>query len=273
MPMFTDNYGLLLVDELDQDPLLAADSSVARRKRSAACVDPGDGDAILRAVEALDLDLKVLLCTHKHADHIGGNAILRKSLPSLHIIGTAYEEIPEVDTKAKDGDIFHFGGLEIETIHAPCHTKGHVLYFVRRSPSASLPSTAPTTPILFSGDTLFVGGCGRFFEGTASDMLKNMDRIASLPAETHVFCAHEYTESNLRFLVSVDGGNEACVNMFDEVKEKRSRNVPTLPTTLERELTYNLFMKCREPRTQTLLGCRNAEEAMGTLRKRKNDFK
>ena len=261
VPMFSDNYGLLLVDEKD----------TTSSKRIAACIDPGDGLAILKAADALNLDLKYVLCTHKHADHVGGNTVIRQRLPSVQIIGTGYEEIPEINIKVHDGDSISFGGLEIKTIYAPCHTKGHVLYYVQRKEKTTGDSREES-PILFSGDTLFVGGCGRFFEGTASDMLANMDRIASLPPDTHVFCAHEYTESNLKFLASIDDG-PACSSMLSEVVAKRRANIPTVPSTVGRELEYNLFMKCREARTQELLKCRNAEETMGTLRKRKNDFK
>mmetsp|Transcript_28987 Transcript_28987/g.39815 ORF Transcript_28987/g.39815 Transcript_28987/m.39815 type:complete len:276 (-) Transcript_28987:818-1645(-) len=256
VPMFSDNYGLLLVDDGEVET-----------KRSAACIDPGDGQAILRAVEELNLDLKLVLCTHKHNDHIGGNKEIRKQIPSVHIIGTAYEEIPEINTKAKDGDIFTFGNFQIRTIYAPCHTKGHVLYFVTNS------NQADAAPILFSGDTLFVGGCGRFFEGNAADMLRNMDRIAELPPQTNVFCAHEYTESNLRFLSSVDPLDPSISKMFQQVSEKRRHLVPTLPTTIAEELSYNLFMKCRERRTQQVLNCNSPEEAMAMLRARKNEFK
>ena len=192
VPMFSDNYGLLLVDE---------NENCGGHKRSATCIDPGDGAAILRAVDELNLDLKYVLCTHKHNDHVGGNTMIRQHCPSVQIIGTAYEEIPEVNIKVSDGDVFSLGELQVQTIYTPCHTKGHVLYFVHRkgvatkaddSGGSSIPPEEDTnTPILFTGDTLFVGGCGRFFEGTASDMLTNMDRIASLPAHTVVFCAHE----------------------------------------------------------------------------------
>ena len=198
VPMFSDNYGLLLVDEND---------NCSGGKRTATCVDPGDSAAILRAVDELNLDLKYILCTHKHSDHVGGNSLIRQHIPSVQIIGTAYEEIPEVNLKVADGDTFSLGDLQVQTIYTPCHTKGHVLYFVQRkvamqvvgsdasgSESSSFSSVRDLqTPILFTGDTLFVGGCGRFFEGTATDMLTNMDRIATLPAHTVVFCAHEVT--------------------------------------------------------------------------------
>ena len=192
VPMFSDNYGLLLVDEKE---------TCDGHKRSATCIDPGDGAAILRAVDDLNLDLKYVLCTHKHSDHVGGNTLIRQNIPSVQIIGTAYEEIPEVNIKVADGDVFSLGELQVQTIYTPCHTKGHVLYFVQRKDTATKaddsggsslsPEEDTNRPILFTGDTLFVGGCGRFFEGTASDMLTNMDRIASLPKHTVVFCAHE----------------------------------------------------------------------------------
>lgn len=197
VPMFSDNYGLLLVDE---------NENCGGHKRSATCIDPGDGAAILRAADELNLDLKYVLCTHKHNDHVGGNTMIRQHCPSVQIIGTAYEEIPEVNIKVSDGDVFSLGELQVQTIYTPCHTKGHVVYFVHRKDVATKADESrgedKNTPILFTGDTLFVGGCGRFFEGTASDMLTNMDRIASLPAHTVVFCAHEVKITISCFIVN-----------------------------------------------------------------------
>lgn len=145
-----------------------------------------------------------------------------------------------------------------------------------------------SAPLLFCGDTLFVGGCGRFFEGTAAEMLHNVDRFAALPPQTQVFCAHEYTESNVRFLCAVEAGNwggeikihndgsgqsdSIPTSVIEEVKLRRKLGLPAVPSTIERELQYNLFMKCRESRTQRLVGASTAEEAMAKLRTRKNSF-
>ena len=250
VPMFNDNYGFLLIDP---------------DTRHTVCVDPGDGNKIIEALKLMNLELNSILCTHKHNDHIGGNSILKHSYPLVKIIGTRYESIPEITNPVGDGDKFNLGNLIVEVFHTPCHTKGHVIYLVTHKDKNS------KNPILFTGDTLFIGGCGRFFEGTATDMLKNMEKISSLDPKTFVFCAHEYTESNLKFLSSIDPVN--CSEIFENVKKKRLLNIPTVPSQLREELKYNLFMKCHDVKTQSITKTNNAVSAMGVLRKWKNDFK
>ena len=124
-------------------------------------------------------------------------------------------------------------------------------------------------PLLFCGDTLFVGGCGRFFEGTAAQMLRNLDRFAQLDPETQVFCAHEYTESNFKFLSSVDS---AAVRVYEDVKKIREQGKGTVPTSIGAELKHNLFMQCHNPRVQKLVNAQSATEAMQKLRDMKNAF-
>ena len=236
-------------------------------------MDPGDGQAITQFLEKMNsqnpsspVDLKMILCTHKHNDHVGGNKHIKSMNPSVDIVGTKYEMVPEVTNSVGHGDSFHFGGLNIKVYHTPCHTKGHVIYAIY--PKDGDDSEAP---LLFCGDTLFVGGCGRFFEGTAKDMLANMDLISStFPPESKVFCAHEYTESNLKFLASVD--REGCGPVYEEVKRLRSNGIPTVPTELGKELKYNLFMMCRQPRVMEITNSATAEEAMYNLREMKNNF-
>lgn len=253
VPMFSDNYGLILVD---------------RATNMAALVDPGDPSPVIKVAKELGVKVELALITHKHNDHVGGNQAVQQSFPEISIVGTGYEEIPHVTKKVKEGDSFVMGSLKIEVIHVPCHTKGHVMYYVTSNDPEADPSK--NCPILFSGDTLFVGGCGRFFEGTATQMLKNMDRLATLPPATQVYCAHEYTLGNLKFLSSVDP--EVSTKVLAEVIEKRNANVPTVPTTIGREMEYNLFMKCREERTQALMNRHNPIDTMAILRELKNKF-
>ncbi len=247
IPMFSDNYGHLLVD---------------RSTKKAALIDPADCDPVIRAVASMGLDVEMVLITHKHSDHCGGNEGIKRAYPSVRILGTGYEKIPGATELVHEGDNISLGGLQISVIHTPCHTKGHVGYFVT-------PAVGDGAPILFPGDTLFVGGCGRFFEGTANDMLKNMDKFAKLPPETQVFCAHDYTESNLKFLASVD---PECGKVLEDVQNTRGKGLPTVPSTIGKELEYNLFMKTRDPRVQQLVGADSAEETMARLREMKNTF-
>jgi hydroxyacylglutathione hydrolase len=248
IPMFDNNYGFILTDKITN---------------LSACVDPGDGETIKREVSKSNFNLKYVLCTHKHSDHIGGNVFLKKQFPDLQIIGTKYEKIPEITHPVCDGDDFSIGSLNVKVLYTPCHTKGHVLFYVTGENGCS--------PILFSGDTLFAGGCGRFFEGTADQMLNNMDLIAKLPSDTLVYCAHEYTENNYKFLSFIDPTN--CNAKYEEIKSLRKTLIPTIPTTIQEEMRYNLFMKCRDLSTQRLTNTSNAVDAMATLRNLKNDFR
>lgn len=257
--MFTDNYGYIFVD---------------RDTNLAGTVDPAEPEAVIKRIESLNVNYQSLLCTHKHNDHAGGNELMKQRFPDLNIIGTKYEHIPAVTAPAGDGDIFTLGNLKIETIYTPCHTKGHVCYLITKEnvPGDTTTSGIDNTPILFSGDTLFVGGCGRFFEGTATDMLQNMDRLAQLPPETLVFCAHEYTQSNYNFLYSLDPIN--MKEKFDSILHLRSQGIPTIPSTIREELRFNLFMRCRDPYVQELAKQPgDPVGTMGTLRGLKNNFK
>ncbi len=255
VPMFSDNYGYLIVDPAT---------------KTAVTVDPGDGEAILTASRELGLTLTTVLCTHKHGDHVGGNDFLKQNIPNLEIIGTKYEDIPAVTKPVGDGEEFSLfrDRLRVRTIFTPCHTAGHVLYYISNADQCD---EAAKIPMLFSGDTLFVGGCGRFFEGTAAQMLENMDKIASLPLDTLVFCAHEYTESNYKFLAHVD---PSLQEKYDKIRLIRANGLPTIPSTIGDELQHNLFAKCRDERTQSLVGFKGDPIAtMHELRTRKNGFK
>ena len=256
VPMFNDNYGLILVD---------------RVTNKAALIDPGEPGPVIQAAKDLGTKVELALITHKHNDHQGGNAAVLEAFPGINIVGTGYEEIRHVTQNVKDGDSFTLGSLKIDVIHTPCHTKGHVVYFI----SSDLPNADGTAnaPILFSGDTLFVGGCGRFFEGTATEMLKNMDRFGTLPLDTHVYCAHEYTLENLKFLSTIDADGVATSKMLNDVTEKRNAGISTVPTTIGRELQYNSFMKCREERTQFLVNRKSPVDVMARLRELKNEFR
>ena len=257
VPMFNDNYGFLLVDRITN---------------KAAFIDPGESGPVIQAAKELGAKFEMALITHKHGDHSGGNEAVKEAFPDINIIGTGYERIQHVMQEVKEGDSIILGSLKIDVIHAPCHTKGHVLYYVSSNdPNADASKNAP---ILFSGDTLFVGGCGRFFEGTAAEMLRNMDRLGKLPSETQVYCAHEYTLENLKFLSTIDSEGVAISKMLDEVTEKRKSDVSTVPTTIGRELEYNLFIKCNEAKTQSLVDrTGDPEETMKRLRELKNVYR
>lgn len=216
----------------------------------------------------------MILCTHKHIDHVGGNQLLKDSYSAVEIIGTKYETVPAVTKRVGHNDIFALGNLKFQVFHTPCHTKGHIAYLVTSLETTNLDKGKDNvfSNSLFCGDTLFVGGCGRFFEGSAHDMLKNMDFFGSLPIDTKVYCAHEYTEANLKFLCSVNPTDSNTAAALTDAQAKRKDCIPTVPTTIGEQLKYNLFMKCRETNIQALLSVYTAEDAMSKLRELKNDF-
>lgn len=257
VPMFSDNYGHIIIS-----PGIISKNN----KPVAAVVDPGDGHVIHRAVEELGLDLELILCTHKHADHVGGNEYLVSKYPDVRVFGPSYESIPAITDPVSDGQTFQFGErLNVQVIYTPCHTSGHIVYYITDTADAN------KSPILFCGDTLFVGGCGRFFEGTADEMLNNMNKFSTLPVNTQVYCAHEYTESNFKFLSSVDPAK--CLQRYEQIREMRSKSQATVPSTIGHELEFNLFMHCNDKSLQAMLQVDNAVDAMAQLRNMKNNFK
>jgi len=214
-PCLSDNYGFLARDE--------ATGQVA-------CIDTPDAAAILRELETLGWSLSLILNTHWHPDHAGGNAEI-KAATGAQVIGPAeVEKIAPVDRKVSHGDIVELGETRFSVIDTGGHTLGHVTYF------------DAADQIAFVGDTLFSLGCGRLFEGTAEQMWASLSRLSALPDETAVYCAHEYTASNARFALTVDDA-PALKARADEVFAARERGEPTVPTTIAREKATNPFLR------------------------------
>ena len=202
----------------------------------AVVVDPGDGEVVMQALARSQLHLDAILVTHHHADHTGGVNLLREATQAV-VYGPAGENIPGPYVALTGGDTFVWQGQRIEVIDVPGHTAGHIAYFAPGEGDA---------PVLFCGDTLFSGGCGRLFEGTAAQMLSSLDRLAALPGPTRVCCAHEYTLSNLRFALAVEPHNPDLLAYHERCQLWRANGQPTLPSTLTQELAINPFMRSRQ---------------------------
>jgi hydroxyacylglutathione hydrolase len=201
---------------------------------AAVVVDPGDARPVDEALERLHLRLGAILVTHHHADHVGGVEALvaRHAAP---VFGPARETLPCPAQALDDGGTVDLErlGLRFDVMAVPGHTLGHIAYAGHGA--------------VFCGDTLFSAGCGRLFEGTPAQMLGSLDRLAALPDDTAVYCAHEYTQSNLRFAAAVEPGNPDVQDALAETGRKRERDEPTLPSTLGRERRINPFLRSRTP--------------------------
>lgn len=220
LPAFTDNYIWLLHDGHD-----------------ALVVDPGDARPVADALQREGLRLQAILVTHHHPDHTAGVDALRDATGAT-VWGPARERIPEPLVRVQGGDRVNALGLEFEVIDVPGHTAGHIAYYCAAGDGA---------PLLFCGDTLFSGGCGRLFEGTPAQMLASLDALAALPGHARVCCTHEYTLANLRFAMAADPDNATLARHYATRQTLRDQQRPTLPSTLALELQINPFLRSRLP--------------------------
>ncbi|KAJ8729940.1 hypothetical protein PYW07_016978 [Mythimna separata] len=223
LPALQDNYMYLLID---------------KATNKAAVIDPVDPSTVLQAVQEHNVRLTTVLTTHHHWDHAGGNEALVKQVPGLEVYG-ADDRIGALTKKVEHNNILNIGNLLIQCLFTPCHTRGHVCYFVSSPQEGS-------QCVVFTGDTLFIAGCGKFFEGTAEQMYNAMSILRSLPDETKVYCGHEYTVPNLQFAHHVDPDNEALKEKMSWAQQMREQNMPTVPSTIGEEKKYNPFMRVSE---------------------------
>lgn len=199
-------------------------------------VDPGEAQPVLEALQHLNVPLEAILVTHHHADHTGGVDALRQAT-GAQVFGPARETMPEPLTRLNGGDQLQALGLTFQVIDVPGHTAGHIAYYCPDVEGA---------PLLFCGDTLFSGGCGRLFEGSPAQMLASLDTLAALPDNTRVCCTHEYTLSNLRFAAAVDPTNQTLARYTAAAQALRSQQQPTLPSTMLMERQINPFLRTRQ---------------------------
>ncbi len=248
IPAFQDNYIWLL-----------------RKGAAAVVVDPGDARPVLAVLEREGLSLRSILITHHHGDHQGGVADLLEHHPAAEVFGPAAESIAGISKPLRGGDTVQLDslGVDLRVLAVPGHTLGHLAYY--------------GAACLFCGDTLFAGGCGRLFEGTAAQMADSLSRLAALPDDTAVYCAHEYTQANLRFALAVEPGNLRLQGRAVEVAEARAKGQPTVPSTIGLEKATNPFLRCSEP--EVVASVRRRTPAAGdqltifaALREWKNGF-
>lgn len=252
IPAFRDNYLWLL-----------------SRTGRAAIVDPGDAQPVRRALAQRGLFLAAILVTHHHADHSGGVAELAEETGAAVYV-PAGEQIDcgaATPTRLRHGDRIEVLGETLNVLDVPGHTAGHIAYF------------APAQRALFCGDTLFAGGCGRLFEGTAAQMVTSLGKLAALPADTRVYCAHEYTLSNLAFALAADPDNAALRARAAACEAMRAQDQPTVPSTIAEELATNPFLRIDHPslraaaeRIRPGAGSR-PETVFAALREWKNGFR
>ena len=214
-----DNYSYLIIDETNNN---------------ACVVDPSEANPVINFVEKKNVNLKYILNTHHHFDHIGGNVDLKKKYNST-VVGYKHDakRIPGIDILVDDNQIWKADNFEAKIMHIPGHTTGHIsFYFFNEK-------------LIFTGDTLFSLGCGKIFEGTYEQMFLSLNKLKKLPEDTMIYCGHEYTLQNSKFCISHDSNNLNLQNKIKKIKENLNNNMPTIPTILKDELECNIFLRAK----------------------------
>ncbi|MDG2187951.1 MAG: hydroxyacylglutathione hydrolase [Hyphomicrobiales bacterium] len=243
-----DNYGVLIADN---------------NTGLTASIDAPDASAIDNELKKRDLKLTHLFITHKHADHTDGIDFLKKKY-GCTVIGPDKEknDIPCLDVTVIDEEYIDFSGSPVRVIETPGHTLGHIVYFFERE------------NILFAGDTIFLMGCGRVFEGTHDQMFESMKKIKSLPNDTSIYCGHEYSLQNAKFAISIEPDNKLIEARMKDIERKTLQNIDCLPTNLEIELKTNPFLRYDEMSVRKILEMEKVSDKIifSEIRKRKDNF-
>jgi hydroxyacylglutathione hydrolase len=218
-----DNYSYLIIDETNN---------------LACVVDPSEAQPIINYLKNKNINLKYILNTHHHFDHIGGNIELKKKFNSI-VVGYKHdsERIPEIDICLENNEIWKSDNFEAKIIHVPGHTKGHICFHFYNE------------KLLFTGDTLFSLGCGRIFEGTYEQMFSSLNKIKAMPLDTQIYCGHEYTLSNSKFCIKHDSENLSLKKKIHNIEMKLNNSLPTVPSTLKEELDCNIFLRAKDVKT------------------------
>ena len=255
----SDNYAYLLV---------------CPETKEAAIVDPSEPGPVLRGLEENGgrtggVKIVAILDTHHHHDHVGGNEDVAKALGIERVYGHVSDKgrIPKQSEFLEEGATFTIGSLLVRVLHIPGHTLGAIAYVVTREPHDA---------VVFTGDTMFIGGCGRIFEGDPPMMHTSLSKLAKLDGRTKVYCGHEYTEANLRFAAHVEPSNAAVAQARTRAGQLRKEGKPTVAATIADELTYNPFLRVSSPEIRKTLNipeAASAGEALGVIREAKNAFR
>jgi len=249
----SDNYSYLLIDE---------------KLNIAAAVDPAQPEKVLFAAKEQGVQITTVLTTHHHWDHADGNPGMIQEIPNLRVYGGS-SKVKAITDIVKSGDIIKLGHSLIHVHSVPCHTLDHLFYEVEDTEDSHQPHS------LFTGDTLFISGCGRFFEGTADQMYHALYEVAAkLPHNTLVYCGHEYTVKNLQFAKTIEPKNENVLAKLEWAENQRSQNRSTVPSTIAEELTYNPFMRCNLRSVAEAVGMIDSDtiKVLQEVRNRKDKF-
>jgi hydroxyacylglutathione hydrolase len=246
----TDNYIYLLHEAISGET---------------AVVDPADAGPVFAMLQEKGWRLSYVFNTHHHADHVGGNLQLKRQT-GCKIVGAKSDRqrIPGIDIKVGHGDKIRLGDESLQIIATPGHTLGHIAYYCAESDA------------LFCGDTLFSMGCGRLFEGSAEQMWQSLQLFKALPPSTRVYCAHEYTQANGRFALTLEADNPALQQRIDEVNRLRNQNLSTLPSSIGLELATNPFFRENSPSIRQAVAANDAEsaaEVFARVRRSKDQFR
>ena len=248
IPCLSDNYSYVISDT---------------SKKLVGVIDPSEFTAVEKFISKKYNKLDFIFNTHHHFDHIGGNQLLKAKYGSK-IVGSKIDQnkIPGIEILLNDSDNFEFGNTVFKIIFVPGHTEGHICFYSEKD------------KMIFTGDTLFSLGCGRIFEGTCSQMFASINKIKNLPKETKIFCGHEYTKKNLNFCLKIEKNNKFLKQKETWVNSRLSKNLPTIPATLEDELRTNIFLRCDNDDVKNAIKLNSAPEEVifKKLRNLKDDF-
>lgn len=252
IPVLSDNYIFLLHDV---------------NSNEVAVVDPAEAKPVLAEIDKLGANLVAIFNTHHHFDHVGGNKALLEQYPDAVVYGGVKDKgrIPRQQVFLDEGDTVEFAHRKAQVYFVPGHTYAHIAYYFP-------PVDAGGWGELFCGDTLFAGGCGRLFEGTPRDMVNSLTKLRNLPDSTRIWCAHEYTLSNLKFAITVDADNQDLQKRYQKVTLERQQNIATIPSSMEVEKLTNPFLRWDTPTIKSAMGLDISYDVFGRLRGMKDNF-